>query len=167
MIPLPGHSVFWNTWDPDRRVTEHHVAHGAEIGPNNTILRDPDIVDAPQHVIDQVAAIQAKELRTNEIGRYHDPKAGQVRWVPEDEYEAHMSRETVAARPENRFPDDVIVGWDTNTAIAQVNTVPGLAVRVKQLEEARKYTRKAVVDHCDRVLEAAAGRDVSLKPADT
>jgi|SRR5579875_3797937 len=166
MIPLPGHVVMWNTWDSDRRVTDHHTARGALIGPHGQVIRDADVVDVSEDVLAQVDAVRQKEYRTNELGTHFDPKAGAVRWVPEDEYEGYLSEEAEQADPVNRFSDAEIKAWKLDTIVSQVNTVPGLAERVLKLENDRAYTRKQVVEHCERVIDAEKGRDVSLKPAD-
>jgi hypothetical protein len=147
--------VTWTEWDERLRRMEHKT------------LRRDETADVPDEVIARIEQIQKKEVEDHLAGRVIDHRAGHARLVPEEEYDDYRSTAAAAADPLNRFSDDDIRTWDTDTAVAHMNQLPGIAQRVLDLEEERKPRRRAVTAHAQRLIDATKGSDVSLAPADT
>lgn len=149
------HAVCYSEWDDRQKVRVHKT------------LRRGETANVPDEEIARVEAIREKELADHLAGRHVDHRAGQVRWVPKDEYDEYTSTAAVERDPISQFTDEEITAWDPETSVAQMNRLPGLAQRVLDLEEQRKPRRRAVVAHAQRLLDASDGGDVSLAPADT
>jgi hypothetical protein len=97
----------------------------------------------------------------------HHPKAdprdrGRLRIIPVEDYDDWVAEQNAAGRPENQLTDDQLASMPGNDLIAAVNTTPGLAERVLELEQQRPRPRKQIVEHCERVISAGDGGDVSL-----
>jgi hypothetical protein len=138
--------VAWREWDEKRRkdVYHYHQRKGPE----------PLIVDMPEHEI-----IRHEDLAVAYPG---DPRFGLPHVVREEDHEAWAADRKVTIDPVWAQSDDQLMALTADGLFAQLNQVPGLAARVLDLEKSRKYTRKAVVEHCERLIEAARGGDVSL-----
>lgn len=94
--------------------------------------------------------------------RYHQSRGhrrGVPIYLPEDEFEGWTSTEASAAQL--TYSDEQLKQMTAEQLIALVNQTPSIAQRVIDVEQDRRYTRKAVVEHAQKVIDAQAGEDVS------
>lgn len=134
--------VTYTTWDERLRQYVHHKhKRGA-------------VVELPDEVVARLERIPQETDNPRDKGR--------PRIIPKDDYEGWVSEQAFNADPAQRFTDDQLMAMSGSQLIAELNSTPGLAERVLPLEKDRRYTRKPVVEHCERLLAAGDGEDVSL-----
>lgn len=112
---------------------------------------------------DKVHIPTADYHRMNDLAADSDGKPHVL--TPED-HEAWTATEVTRVDPVMQLTDDQLMALPPDDLIARLQQVPGLAARVKPLEEARPKPRKPVLNVADRLMKASEGEDVSVGSTD-
>lgn len=143
------------TWDEKLRQKDRQTWHGGRRSPG-------EVHEIPDEAYERFTSDKA----------VNDPRRGARRGLPlvldADEWEAWNSTERAAAG-QVAVTDDQLKQMSAPDLIATLNNYPHLADRVIALEQERRYTRKAIVEHAEKVREAQAavedGRDADVSAA--
>jgi hypothetical protein len=135
--------VLWQEWDERLR---QYVKKSLKQGQTG---------DVPDEVVARVEA-----LTNSDTADIYD--RGRPRLLTPDDHAAWTNTNIIAADPVLSITDEQINAMTADELLAKLNQLPALAARVLELEKARKYTRKPIVAHAERLIAAAEGEDVSL-----
>jgi hypothetical protein len=136
--------VTWQQWDERLRAFHFYSAKRGEE------------FDLPEDVCRQFE-LDAEKVDVN--GRLLDPRP---RVLSPEDYATWTNKVLVKQDPVLSVTDDELKSMDPELLLARMQTLPGLAKRVYELEQKRQPQRKPVLAVAKRMMEAEEGADVAL-----